>query len=334
MSRRNLIQHLSRTNVLWVVGLLLFVLGVVFSAILKSPEGREFYSEEVVSPFWKIFRNFIPGEWLPVLLQFLLLLANAILFQFIVRKYELLRTLGVLTFFIFFFIAAASVPLHRLIPGSFAALFMGLAYISVFESYRKENCNTQVYNASFLIVLASLFVPPLLFLLPLFWLVFNIVNTMNFKRWLVSLMGALTVFWLLVGVLFLSGQLELIPAFFKACLQHGWLFSAEISAMSIVYVFMLFFLIILAVVNFLRQVYSEKISVRSAISFLMVSLLLFFVSLFIFPAYKADFFLLAIGPASVLLSHYYGTEVNRLSRLALYIFLLAGVGNYLSFFFW
>jgi hypothetical protein len=157
---------------------------------------------------------------------------------------------------------------------------------------------------------------------------------MNFKRWLVSLMGALTVFWLLVGVLFLSGQLELIPAFFKACLQHGWLFSAEISAMSIVYVFMLFFLIILAVVNFLRQVYSEKISVRSAISFLMVSLLLFFVSLFIFPAYKADFFLLAIGPASVLLSHYYGTEVNRLSRLALYIFLLAGVGNYLSFFFW
>ncbi|MDD2559486.1 MAG: DUF6427 family protein [Bacteroidales bacterium] len=333
MSRRNLIQHLSRTNVLWVVGLLLFVLGVVFSAILHSPGSDVLYSEEVVSPFWKIFRDFIPGEWLPVLLQFLLLLANAILFQFIVRKYELLRTLGVLTFFIFCFIAAASVPLHHLIPGSFAALFIGLAYISVFESYRKENCNTQVYNASFLIVLASLFVPPLLFLLPLFWLVFNIVNTMNFKRWLVSLMGALTVFWLLGGVLFLSDQLELIPAFFKACLQHGWVFSDELPPMSIIFVSMLCLLVLLAVVNYLRQVYSEKISVRSALSFLLVSLLVFFISLLLLPAYKADYFLLSTGPAAIILSHYYGVVVNRFSRLALYIFLLTAVGNYLSFFF-
>ncbi len=333
MSRSNYIQHLSRTNFLWVVGLLLYVLGVVFSAVLHTLESAELYSEEVLSPFWKLFSDFLPGQWLPVLLQFLLLVANAILFQFIVRKYELLRTLGVLTFFIYCFIAAACVPLHQLIPGSFASLFIGLAYISVFESYRKENCNTQVYNASFLIVLASLFLPTLLFLLPLFWLIFNIVNTMSFKRWLVSLMGALTVFWLLGGVLFLSGNLELIPAFFKACLQHGWVFSEEVAPISIVFFCMLFLLILLAVVNYLSQVYSEKISVRSALSFLMVSLLAFFASLFIFPAYKADYFLLSIGPASVMLSHYYGAEVNKLSRLALYAFLLTSAGYYLSFFF-
>jgi magnesium-transporting ATPase (P-type) len=235
MSRRNYIRHLSGTNFLWVVGLLLCVLGVVFSTMLLTPGSEVLYSDEVVSPFWELIRGFIPGEWLPVLIQFLLLVANAILFQFIVRRYELLRTLGVLTFFIYCFITAASIPLHRLIPGSFAALFIGLAYFSVFESYRKENCNNQVFNASFLIVLAALFVPPLIFLLPLFWLAFNIVNTMNFKRWLVSLMGALTVFWLLGGVLFLSDRLELIPAFFKACIQYGWVFSAELPTMGIVF---------------------------------------------------------------------------------------------------
>jgi hypothetical protein len=333
MSRRNFIQHLSRTNLLWVVGLLLCVLGVVFSTMLLTPGTEVLYSDEVISPFWKPVRGFIPGEWLPVLIQFLLLVANAILFQFIVRRYELLRTLGVLTFFIYCFITAASIPLHRLIPGSFAALFIGLAYFSVFESYRKENCNNQVFNASFLIVLAALFVPPLIFLLPLFWLAFNIVNTMNFKRWLVSLMGALTVFWLLGGVLFLSDRLELIPAFFKACIQYGWVFSAELPTMGIVFFSMLFLLVMLAIVNYLRQVYSEKIGVRSAFSFLLISLLVFVVSMVIFPAYTVDFFLLSIGPASVMLSHYYGSEVNLFGRLALYVFLLTAVGNYLSFFF-
>lgn len=342
MSRRNFIQHLSRTNLLWVVGLLLCVLGVVFSTMLLTPGTEVLYSDEVISPFWKPVRGFIPGEWLPVLIQFLLLVANAILFQFIVRRYELLlivrryellRTLGVLTFFIYCFITAASIPLHCLIPGSFAALFIGLAYFSVFESYRKENCNNQVFNASFLIVLAALFVPPLIFLLPLFWLAFNIVNTMNFKRWLVSLMGALTVFWLLGGVLFLSDRLELIPAFFKACIQYGWVFSTELPTMGIVFFSMLFLLVMLAIVNYLRQVYSEKIGVRSAFSFLLISLLVFVVSMVIFPAYTVDFFLLSIGPASVMLSHYYGSEVNLFGRLALYVFLLTAVGNYLSFFF-
>jgi len=333
MSRRNFIQHLSGTNLLWVVGLLLCVLGVVFSTTLHTPGTEVLYSDEVVSPFWEPIRSFIPGDWLPVLIQFLLLVANAILFQFIVRRYELLRTLGVLTFFIYCFITAASIPLHRLIPGSFAALFIGLAYFSIFESYRKENCKTQVFNASFLIVSASLFVPPLIFLLPLFWLVFNIVNTMNFKRWLVSLMGALAVFWLLGGVLFLVDRLELIPAFFKACIQYGWVFSAELPTMGIVFFSMLFLLVMLAIVNYLRQVYSEKIGVRSAFSFLLVSLLVFFISQIIFPAYKVDFFLLSIGPASVMLSHYYETEVSLFGRLALYVFLLTAVGNYLSFFF-
>jgi hypothetical protein len=213
------------------------------------------------------------------------------------------------------------------------SLFIGLAYFSIFESYRKENCNNQVFNASFLIVLAALFVPPLIFLLPLFWLAFNIVNTMNFKRWLVSLMGALTVFWLLGGVLFLSDRLELIPAFFKACIQYGWVFSTELPTMGIVFFSMLFLLVMLAIVNYLRQVYSEKIGVRSAFSFLLISLLVFVVSMVIFPAYTVDFFLLSIGPASVMLSHYYGSEVNLFGRLALYVFLLTAVGNYLSFFF-
>lgn len=333
MANKNIIQNLSRSHALWIVGLLLYLLGTIFSALLQPLDGNSLQHSEALSPFWEFLREQIPGKLWPTLLQSILLLASALLFQIIVRKYELLRTLGVFTFFIYCIVAATSVHLHYLIPGAFASFFIALAYISVFESYRKEDCNTQVFNASFLIVLASLFVPPLLFLFPLYWVVFNIVNTMNFKRWLVSLMGGLTVFWILGSLLFLRGHWQLLPDFFKAAIQIDGFFPIALNPLSLIFFFMLVFILSLSAFHYLKQIYVEKIAVRAALSFLLVSWLIFMAFLFLFPAYRADFFLLVLGPFSVLVSHFYSSKVNRFGRIVLYLFLLSAVGNYFSIFF-
>ena len=71
-----------------------------------------------------------------------------------------------------------------------------LAVSNIFDCYRNDRCRVAVFNAFFLLTAASLLLPPLIWTLPFFWMLFNLVQTLSPRRFLSSLAGIACVLWL------------------------------------------------------------------------------------------------------------------------------------------
>lgn len=172
----------------------------VFSLFAVQPQAEPFHNS-VVLPF---LLAGIQQAWILKLINFTCLLVGAFLVYYLTAYCELSDKQNFIPSFVYLLLGATlnnESVLHPLLIANILLLFM---FILFSTTYRSDNALSAVFDASFLLSLASLVYFPLLFFFPLCFIGVLLYKTFNLREWILIATGlvlpyfiAFIIFWLL-----------------------------------------------------------------------------------------------------------------------------------------
>ena len=301
-------HRLTRANWLWQVAFLLFMLSSGLFAFFHSDL-----------------------DWWRILLHAVLVGGNAVLLQLLVRQFELLGSLSIFPATIYFLLNAFC-PNFILEPQAYlASACLMMTCLSIFNCYQQNECRVKVYNAYFFLCLAGICIPGLLLLIPIIWISFNLINTLNIKRWLASLLAVITVVGSICALAFVFDAEQRLLLIFTRSVENfyaaiflkaeEWIFLAGLTVLSIIGIF-----------HFLNQGQrSRRNSIRYFNSFLIIIGLFCVAMMFLFSPLRHQYLILAALPFSIILGMYFNDVQQLFSRILMILSLAVGCVYCLSF---
>lgn len=256
-----------------------------------------------------------------------------------VEHYALTANLCNFPVVFFLLVQAGSIPLYGQYIASAAAILCLLGCRQLFDCYQMNNCNVQTFNAFFLFALASLLIPPLVWLLPVLWVGYNIINKLSLRRFLSSLVGIALVAWMTWGVLFLLDKTALVSSYFGQIVDGfdpaGFLHLSESFVGNVwwriamgMYVLVAF----VSIVSFWRKEGSRR-SVRNDTVLLHVVWLALMALMICFPVHSMNLLLLSAVPFSIAAGQLYFERDTLFTRILFVGFLISLLASFFSMLF-
>lgn len=123
------------------------------------------------------------------LIALTLVLTTAIILNRALNRYELYRNTTYLPALVYVLISSMYGFQLALSPAIFANLFLVLALIQLLGIYRQESAKTRVFNAGFLLSIATMFFIPAAFALPVIFMTLVIIRPFVWREWAFALIG-------------------------------------------------------------------------------------------------------------------------------------------------
>lgn len=261
--------------------------------------------------------------WLSFLLATIFALAITFYCAYINLKYSLIREKSYLIY-----------PIVFLVLSSHAAfLVMNLHYVAIllfifcldilFSSYQLKQIADKAFSIGFVLAISSFFSFYFLFYIILFWIGFVFMSNFSVKAFLSSLLGIVSVYWLVFFVCLWQNNTDAYISLFASvatAFEFGYFFKLLSVNECIVLGINMIFLFIVIIYN---QIYSykDKIRVRNMIYFLDVLAVSTILSCsFINLDPVVDLYIYAIS-YSFLLAHFFSVAETKLQVTLFYIFL-------------
>ena len=279
----------------------------------------------VLSAFLVLFFGFyhIYGPSVPVLnenyglntLILIALLVEMLMINEIVRREKVTDfTSFAMLFFVLLLVVFPESMMDKNVV--FCNFFLLLASWRMLSVKTIKNVKHKIFDASFCIGVASLFINWALIYFVLVFLVINLYDRGNFKNWLVPIIGIFTVGMLTSGVLYLYDGLSFLEDHYR--FQFNFL-MADYSLFEIlkssIYIFISLVIMVLVFVRLRQKGGGKLLSLRILFFSFILSGLVLLLSI---PSLNAA--LLGLFPVSVFMTNYLeSVKQNRYKELALVI---------------
>lgn len=333
---RNSLSKLANSTWTWVAGLILILL-VFISVSLSNDMPSETFE---VRPGTNFLFDWTGSDWMFALfknnifrlfLPFVAILLISLTVQLLSADHKVIRTRSYFPFF--FSCLFSSVLVTHFFSADYllACLLFCFAVYVLFISAGKDNSVGTVFDASFLLAIASLFMHKIAFLLPVFWLVMAILQSLSFKNLMSSLFGFLSVFWLLGGISFLVGDFRYLDSFQRELLDLNFLDINAIPAAGQVFCVIQIFLSLIASYYFLANQNLDKLTTRNNV-FSILLLLLSIAALCLFPGKDFEgLLLLFLSFDSILLSYYFSLGNGIIMKVFFIICIISSLVTFLLY---
>jgi hypothetical protein len=228
------------------------------------------YSDSESSLLVTFLPNFVFDKILLFLLGTVFCLGITLYAAFLNTKYALIRNRTYLVY-VFMSLVFSCHPVFLFMNTQYIALFLFLVCIDIlYGSYQEINTSQKTYAVGFILALGSLFSCFLLLYLVLFWIGFVLMRSLNFKSFLTSILGALTVYWLVFSYYLWQYTLsDFVNFFTQLQINIGYYFRLE-SIHELVSLVLVVFFMFLAVLSSQLHSFEDKIRIRAKISFLEI----------------------------------------------------------------
>lgn len=276
--------------------------------------GYPIYGEVLSTPVWNYLTLIMPGKLIIYLIGFSLTLGGAFLLQRANLELGLIRERNYFPFLIYLLLISISIEFIPINAASLGVFFLIVALYELFTSYHYPERVAKAFNASFLIGAGSLFWIHIIWFLPLFWYGMYRFRSMSFKSVVASILGVLTVYWLLLGWCVWTKDFSLFALPFESLTKFS-LFSFHFTSPAhLIIPITLLILTVMAVINLVSSEYDDNIVSREFIWFL-VRLLLYSVVLYLlYGSEHEEFLQMSCIPASILISRFATVTKSRYSR--------------------
>lgn len=220
----------------------LLVIALWLPAFLSEPE----HTFTNLMPLYELFVSVVGGSGkLALIIGVLLVVAEGLLLNRIIDTHKILPERNNLVAFFYILFSSIHTSFLYANPVLLANLFIILALGQLLTIYNQKSVLKEVFNASVLISIASLFYFPSILMILLIWATFIIIRPLEWRNYILSLLGPLLVGIWLASYYFLTDQL---PVLSDKYLQFNNYFEGlTISGFSYV---VIGFLIIIALVAF------------------------------------------------------------------------------------
>ena len=326
--KKGFLTKIAYSNGLWIAGFLLLlfsVFGNMFysftdSRIVEIPAFAELYGLEIFGfPLDLLLRNQLFGH----ILRFLLLLGSALLLQYISSEFRLIRVRSFFPFFLFCVFSATIIPAVPFDGSSIACFLFCCSCFRLFYAL-DGSVNRAVFDASALLTMASLFQSKIIYLLVVFWLVMGILQIFSFKSFCASIIGMISIYWVIGGLSFLMDDYYFIMTYFQNLISFELVDFNSFSPAEIAYTSFLGLLMISAMVSFWPRQNLDKLRTRN---YLNSVLLLWFslLALWLFSGNGFGILLLLFSLSSLMAAHFFSLIDIRYSRILFIIFIILSI---------
>ncbi len=333
--RRGFLSNIAYTNALWGAGLLLLLVAALVNHLI--------YGGLAILPVNDVLNAFSQYTFLGYslqdalnypfafhLLQFLFLFATALLLQYMSSEFRLIRVRGFFPFFLFCLLSGTLLPNLPVDGATVSCFLFTLSIVRLFRSLDHGFESRAVFDASVLLALASVFQSRLLWLMPAIWLVMGVLQVFNLRSFLASILGMLTVFWIIGSISFLLGDYNYLLAYLKDLIHFQLFGLSGISPTEITFKAFLAVLMISAIISFWPKQHLDKLRTRN---YLNSVLILWFVLLILWLLSGNDesYMLPLFSLSSLVIAHFFSLVDSLFSRLMFFALLILSVTVFVNY---
>ena len=329
--KRSFLTQIAYRNALWLFGILLLLIpairNIFFMRNLEIPLFKSLIDAGIFGS--QISPTFQSAFFVRVT-RLLLLFGSALFLQFISSEYRLIRVRSFFPFSLFCILSATILPVLPLNGASFSCFFFCWACFRLFAATDTTSTNHAVFDASFLLGIASLFQSRLLYILPVTWIALGIMQSLNVKSFLSSLLGSLSVFWIIGGISFLFQDYNFLLTFSNDLISFSFIDLNTFSPAEIIYISFLIILMISAMVSFWPKQNLDKLRTRNYLNSLLLLWFALF-ALWLFSGNDMGYLLLLFCVSSLMEAYFFSLIDTRYSRFMFIMLLLLSITVYSLF---
>lgn len=174
-------NNVSALVFLSLIALVLWVLRFIFPVTFPAQHTMPFYS------FLADILVNLPR--LSTLLALLLVVSEAFLLNYIINENRILTNQSYLPALFYILFMSNDSSMLMLHPPLCANFFILLAIHQLINSYRKDKAFSEVFDAGFLISIATLFYFPYMFFIPVLGVAFILLRPFIWREWIISFLG-------------------------------------------------------------------------------------------------------------------------------------------------
>ncbi|MDR3194744.1 MAG: hypothetical protein LBT76_05580 [Tannerella sp.] len=281
------------------------------------------------TPLWHWMSGLLTDRRSVYLAGMILLFASAGLLQRANYYLLIIREKTKLPFLLFFLLNSANFGFVPLRPVSVAVFFVLLCMVELFKSCqdgKTEMTQGNAYKAMFCLGVGSLIWVQLFWMIPLFWYGMYQFRLLNVRTFAVSILGMITVYWLLGGWCAWKHDLSALTDVFRSASAINIPSLRELlSAERLITPASAFILTVIVDISLRFHKANAGLRTRRFISFLLTSMKYLLPFLFLFETLETDFLCLFYLPASFLTAYVFSNTFGKAAPLYYGLLLVVSV---------
>lgn len=296
-------------------------------ALLNLPSSiQPILFEQSVTDFLRFLDNIKISPLANVLITLTITIIQAVLFNGVVNKYNLLGSSTFLPALMYVTTASLLLPFLALSPPLLCNFLLIWMLDKLLSIYHMKNALAQLFDIGMMVAVGSLIYFPFLAMFPVVWGSLILFRPFNWREWTSSLIGFGVVYYLVAMLYFWNDRIDdfyTIWSPFKKPFPFLFDFDIDIYDYLVLIplvVIMLFFL------NTLREnYYKSVVHVRKAYQLLFFMLLFSLGSVALTDQFTDYHFLLCVPPLSVYMAYYFNYSKTKWLYESIYIVLLLSI---------
>jgi hypothetical protein len=269
-------------------------------------------------PLWILVGRLFNHQTGACLAGMFIILLVAYLMQRISDIKMLIRERTRLPFMLFLLFISTNAGLLPVREVAFALLCLVFAIHELFYAYQSPELKGKFFNIGVLVGVAGLFMPQIVWFIPLFWIGMYQIRSLNFMSFMASIAGLFVICWFVLAWCVWKHDFLIFLSLYNG-LTDFKLLPVDIydPAKSIVVLIVL----VMAFFHTKMDAFNNSVRVRQMLSFLLNMIIWTFILILLYGKDTDSFLAVIYLPSSVVMA-YFLENIRRTFRFVLYYFML------------
>ncbi len=302
-------RHTNRAQGIAGKGTLAVVLAVCalcWGECFRLSVGYPIAEDAEAAPLWNAICRLLPDKAAAYAIGMLLMLGGAYLLHRASYALVLIREKTMLPFAFYVLLVSTNPSFLPLKATSVGAFCLTLAFYELLSAYHDPEARSNAFNVGLLLGVGSLLWMHILLFLPVFWIGMYIFLSLNVRTVAATLVGVATVYWLLLGWCFATGDYAQFD-YALSGFRFSLLTASDVSSATWIEISVAAMLTLIAIANIFIHEYDNSRRTRHYLSFTTTLAIWSFSLYFVFDHEAEEFLLAACGPVAVLTAHFFTT---------------------------
>lgn len=276
--------------------------------------------DEMRMPLWTLASGFFNNRLFACSIGLLMMIVVSCVMQRVCDIEMLIRKRTRLPLMLLLLLISTNVGLLPVKEVAAVSICLVFALYELFKSYQSPEATGSFFNAGVLTGFAGLFMPQILWFIPLLWIGMYRFRSLNFKSFMALLTGALVVYWIVSAWCLWKHDFSMFASLYEG-LTNLKILPAEMfkyyraGSLVFILVFMLSFF------HVRTNVYNNSVRVRRILSFLLDMSVWSLILMLLYGEDPDSFQMLLYLPSSVLIACFL-ENIKRVFRFILYCLML------------
>jgi len=272
-----------------------------FNAFEQPPILPVKHTMPLYETLWYILGNsFTVKIWV----AFFLIIFEAFYLNLIFDKHNFLNRKSFLPAIIYVLLVSSFKEAQQLNPIICAMLFLMFAFSKIVKTYRQDSASSEIFDASILISIATLFYFPVIIIYPIIWVALIVIRPFIWREWIISLSGFILPYLFVFMAYYWFNRVSFFvfdKIVFPASFHLQDIFSESVYTKITLSIFALFAL--LGIINSIAKVSTNTIFARNMAVIMVWTLLLSIATFFLSPQASIVYFLCSFIPITYYFSN-------------------------------